>query len=73
MIGQNDIPAEVFTLADARTVVDFAKQNHLGRLAFWSIGRDNGGCPGQSTASPSCSGISQQQYEFTGIFKQFSG
>ncbi|MGP3983044.1 discoidin domain-containing protein [Streptomyces sp. KR80] len=73
MIGQNDNRSEVFTLDDARKVVDFARTNHLGRLHFWSIGRDNGGCPGQKEASPTCSGISQQRYEFTGIFKQFTG
>jgi hypothetical protein len=37
MIGQNDDPAEVFTEADAQTLVSFASANHPGRLAFWQF------------------------------------
>jgi chitinase len=71
MIGRNDT-GPVFTQAHARQLVAWASSNHVGRLAFWSIGRDNGGCPGGGV-SPACSSISQSLYEFTGIFKGFSG
>ena len=54
MIGQNDDPAEVFTEADAHTLVSFAQQNHLGRLAFWSVDRDQA-CGGSVSGLPACS------------------
>jgi chitodextrinase len=74
MIGQNDSSGEIFTLADATTVVDFAEANsYVTRLAYWSVGRDNGSCAGDTSASPSCSGITQSTYEFASIFEGFSG
>jgi chitinase len=74
MIGQNDTGGEIFTLADATTVVNFAKANsYVSRLAYWSVGRDNGSCAGDTAASPSCSGISQSTYQFAGIFEGFGG
>jgi chitinase len=69
MIGQNDNPQEVFTLADAQLLVDFARTQGMARLSFWATSRDNGGCPGQTTASASCSGVSQAPYAFSSIFK----
>lgn len=72
MIGQNNVAGEIFDLGDADQVVAFAKANsYVGFLSFWSTGRDNGGCPGQTTASASCSGISQNNYDFTNKFKNF--
>jgi hypothetical protein len=70
MIGQNDDPAEVFTEADAQTLVSFAKSNGLGRLAFWSVDRDQP-CSGSVSGLPACSEISQQPLDFTKIFVQF--
>jgi hypothetical protein len=72
MIGQNDDPAEVFTEADAQTLVSFAKANHLGRLAFWSVDRDQP-CGGSASGLPACSEISQQPLDFTKIFVQYTG
>ncbi|MFI9597325.1 hypothetical protein [Nonomuraea sp. NPDC052265] len=46
-----------------------APDNFVG---FWSAARDNGGCP-NGQVSPTCSGISQSSYEFTNIFKGFTG
>ncbi|WP_373310153.1 chitinase [Jeongeupia naejangsanensis] len=71
MIGQNDNPTEVFTLADAQLVRDFAVQQGMGRLAFWSLGRDNGNCAGNTAANWQCSGIVQQQWDFSRIFGNF--
>jgi hypothetical protein len=70
MIGQNDDPAEVFTEANAQTLVSFATANHLGRLAFWSVDRDQP-CTGSVSGLPSCSEISQQPLDFTKIFVQY--
>jgi chitodextrinase len=71
MIGQNDTPAEIFTLNDAQILVNFAQQKGMGRLAFWSLGRDNGSCAGNSTANWQCSGIAQQNWAFSTIFGTF--
>jgi chitodextrinase len=72
MIGQNNTQGEIFDLADADQLIAYAQANsYVGWLSFWSLGRDNGGCPGQTTASASCSGISQTNYAFTNKFKAF--
>jgi hypothetical protein len=70
MIGQNDDPAEVFTEADAQTLASFASANGLGRLAFWSVDRDQP-CGGSASGLPSCSESSQQPLDFTRIFGQY--
>jgi hypothetical protein len=72
MIGQNDSGGEVFQLSDATTVVNFANSNsYVSLLGFWSLARDNGGCAGNTTASGSCSGVSQSNYQFSSIFNAF--
>ncbi len=72
MIGQNDTQGEIFTLSDASSLVAWAKgQSYINRMAFWSLSRDNGGCPGQTWASPTCSGVSQSTWQFASIFKGF--
>lgn len=72
MNGQNNTVGEIFTLANADSVVAFAQANsYVGWLSFWSLGRDNGGCAGNTTASASCSGITQGNYDFTNKFKLF--
>jgi chitinase len=73
MIGQNDSAGEIFTLADASTVESHAAAQGIAEVSFWSEGRDNGGCPGQTTASSSCSGISQNTGDFTVAFNKFTG
>jgi chitodextrinase len=70
MIGRNDSP-ETFTLEDAQQVVTWANSNNVTLLAFWSVGRDNGGCPNGSV-SPSCSGIAQSAFQFSSIFHGFA-
>ena len=72
MIGQNDDPAEIFTEANAQTLVSFAESSHLGRLAFWSVDRDQP-CGGSASGLPECSQISQQPLDFTKIFTQYTG
>jgi hypothetical protein len=72
MIGQNDSAGEVFTVSDASTVVSHASAQNIALVAFWSEGRDNGGCPGSTTASSTCSGVSQNAGDFTSAFEQFT-
>src|SRR5207248_10275440 len=69
MIGQNDQGGEIFTIANAHTLVNFANSNGVARLAFWSLGRDQP-CPGGAGggASPNCSSVSQNPLDFTSIF-----
>ena len=69
MIGDNDT-GPVFSLADGNTFISWANSNHIAFVSFWSEGRDNGGCSG---VSPACSGISQSPFQFTSIFRGFTG
>lgn len=71
MIGVNDSGGTT-TVAAAKTLLAWAKQQKLGFVRFWSANRDNGGCT-DGTVSSSCSGISQSDYAFTTLFKGFSG
>ncbi|GAA2206354.1 hypothetical protein GCM10009850_018120 [Nonomuraea monospora] len=71
MIGKNDTGMTT-TQADARKLLAWANANHLAFVGFWSAARDNGGCP-DGRVSPTCSGIAQSSYEFTNIFKGFTG
>jgi hypothetical protein len=64
-IGKNS-DEKVFSLATAKQIVGWAKDKNIGQLSFWSIGRDNGHCPGREF-SHNCSGIEQEEYEFTKI------
>jgi hypothetical protein len=71
MIGANDSAGETFTLANATSLASWANSNGVKLLAFWSVGRDNGGCP-NGQVSPSCSGISQSNFQFSSIFHGFA-
>ncbi|MEN3325952.1 MAG: hypothetical protein V7638_759 [Acidobacteriota bacterium] len=72
MIGINDVNTEIFQLADAQGLLNFANaNNYITRLSMWSIARDNGGCANQGFASPTCSGISQANWAFSNILKPF--
>lgn len=68
MIGRN-FNGNVFQIPHAHKLVEWANQEQIGQLAFWSIERDNGGC--QGTVSPYCSGTPQEEFEFTKIFQGF--
>jgi len=72
MIGQNDNSAEVFSEANARALVSWANSNHPGRLAFWSVDRDQP-CSGSASGLPACSEISQSPLDFTRIFDSYTG
>ncbi|MDC9016762.1 cellulose binding domain-containing protein [Mycobacterium marinum] len=70
MIGVNDDPSEVFTLADAEKLAAFADENNLGGLSMWSANRDFPGAVGQ--LSNTSSGVSQQAWDFSEIFDEFA-
>ncbi|MFD0279668.1 carbohydrate binding domain-containing protein [Kitasatospora sp. NPDC127111] len=69
MIGEND-DHQVYNQADAQQLVAFARQHHLGELAFWDATRDANACTG---ALFKCTNIPQQPYEFAKIFAQYGG
>ena len=71
MIGRN-FNGRVFQVEDGNQLVSWASANDIGMLGFWSVGRDNGSCPGGGV-SPTCSSIAQSTYQFTNIFKGFTG
>jgi chitinase len=73
MIGVND-DGSTFTLSDASSVASWASSNGIGRLAFWSVDRDQA-CPGGNggAASPTCSGVSESTGQFTGAFMGAGG
>jgi len=72
MIGVNDTNTEVFTLANASALASWARgQGFINRLAFWSLARDNGGCAGAGFASPTCSGVAQNSWQFSSAFSPF--
>ncbi|MFK4104613.1 carbohydrate binding domain-containing protein [Streptomyces sp. NPDC019531] len=50
---------------------DWANSHHIARLAFWSVNRDRP-CPGGGVVS-NCSGISQNNWQFTSITAGFTG
>ena len=63
MAGRNDT-GPVTTLADATVLAQYAAAGGVGSIAFWSLARDNGGCPDVAAAQPTCSGIAQDDYAF---------
>jgi chitodextrinase len=72
MIGVNDTNTEIFQLADATMLLNFANQNsYITRLSMWSVARDNGGCAGSGFASATCSSITQNNWDFSHIFEAF--
>ena len=76
MIGQNNEANQVFTLADARGLNDFAQQTGLGRVSFWSLNRDsNCGSNFASTGvlSNICSGVGEQTLGFSKVFDKLNG
>ncbi|RBP14279.1 chitodextrinase [Roseiarcus fermentans] len=72
MIGVNDVSSEVFTLADAQLLSNYASGagSDIGRLSMWSVARDNGSGAGATWASPTASGLAQSAYQFSSIFEK---
>lgn len=50
---------------------DWSNSHHIARLAFWSVNRDRP-CPGGGVAE-TCSGIAQNNWQFTSITAGFTG
>ena len=63
---------EVTYEPDATTMLNFAQANNMNLLSIWAIQRDNGGCPG-TVDSNTCSGITQNDWDFSHILQPFTG
>ena len=63
---------EVTYEPDATTMLGFAQANAMNFLSIWAIQRDNGGCPG-TPDSNTCSGITQNPWDFSHILEPFTG
>jgi hypothetical protein len=72
MIGVNDVSTEVFTVADATQLVEFAESKGLGSLSMWSATRDKA-CPGgpKQQADATCSSIDQADGAFAKAFAAY--
>ncbi|MFT2016848.1 glycosyl hydrolase family 18 protein [Streptomyces sp. 796.1] len=72
MPGVDDFgPAETFTLANAKSVYNWAVAKNINTLSMWALQRDNGSCPGGG-ARDNCSGIEQNTWDFSRIFAPFT-
>ena len=69
IIGVNDITSEVFTLADARLLENFAQTKGLGMLSMWALERDTPGALGQAVWN--FSGVSDPAGSFSDIFNDY--
>jgi chitinase len=65
MIGVNDVVSNVFTLADARTLARWVREQGLAGLHFWSLDRDAPCTRPEPGASATCSGIDAPALAFT--------
>jgi len=62
---------EVTYLPDTTTMLNFAQANSMNLLSIWAIQRDNGGCPG-TVDSNTCSGITQNTWDFSHLLEPFT-
>ena len=69
MLGKNDDNG-TFSQSDARDLVAFATQNHIGFVSFWEANRDRNACNG---ALFQCTNVPQSPFEFSKIFAGFRG
>ncbi|WP_443095862.1 chitinase [Rothia koreensis] len=63
MLGVNDVETETFTVNNAKKLVTWANQHHIGRVSAWSTNRDN----------KETSKVEQSPYEFSKALMQFHG
>ena len=66
MVGVNEVSGEVFTLADARTLAQFADRHGLGLTSIWSLARDEPCAGSPAAAQATCSGLAAPTYAFSG-------
>jgi hypothetical protein len=70
MNGLTDVSSERVNLSDFQTMLSYANQHHLARFTFWSVNRDR---PCTGGGADTCSGVSQQPWDFSRVIGQFTG
>jgi Glycosyl hydrolases family 18 len=70
MIGINDTSDEVFSLANASQLAAYAKQQKLGMLSMWELGRDRQCAQPVTSAQTNCSGVSQKPWAFAKLLRR---
>ncbi|MFF4347137.1 carbohydrate-binding protein [Streptomyces sp. NPDC001530] len=71
MNGKTDDAGELVRVSDFQTMLAYAQQHHIARLTYWSVNRDRA-C-GSGSDGDSCSGVSQQPYDYLKVFVQYAG
>jgi len=64
--------AETTTVADAANVTSWATGKGLAELAFWALERDNDSCTVGTAGSDTCSGITQNTWDFSHAMEPFT-
>ena len=73
MLGINDVVEEVFTIDDAKKLLNFATgTNYITWLSYWSENRNKYNPNETKWVSLTSSGTPQQPYEFNTIFTAFN-
>ncbi|MDB5868275.1 MAG: hypothetical protein JWP96_607 [Polaromonas sp.] len=72
MIGKND-DGSVFTLDDAQTIANFAKQNGVGMISYWAYQRDRAQANSGATDINAFTGVAQSSFQYHSIFKSAEG
>lgn len=75
MNGHTDQPSELFEQSDFDNVLAFAQANGAALYSFWSVNRDFECLAGavEPWNPGTCSGITQNPYDFTKIIVQYAG
>lgn len=76
MIGRNDVTHEVFTMADAQLLADFAIEHGIARVSYWSLNRDRPCPPNEAPiveASNVCAHLDIDVGAFAGVFTALDG
>ncbi len=60
---------ETVTVADFQTIRNYANAHHLARLTFWSVNRDR---PCTGGPADSCSGVGQNNWDYTRVFAGYT-
>jgi len=70
MIGMNDVVSNLFSVDDARTMVEGARTLQLAGVHYWSLGRDKPCGKPMTAASDACSGVDAVAGAFDAILSQ---
>jgi hypothetical protein len=71
MNGMTDA-GETVSQSTFSRIRDWAAGHHLARLSFWAVNRDHP-CPSGVSAGDTCSGIAQNDWDFTRINAGYAG